>query len=119
MLEFIKVDFEFSDDRGVLKQLCHDGWCQVNYLFTKKGVFRGNHYHKENQEAFYIIDGEIDLVLEKDGKKEEYTVKTGDFFIIKPFVIHSMTFKKDTSMIALYDKGVEKDGKKDIFIPEK
>ena len=119
MLEFIKVDFEFSDDRGVLKQLCHDGWRQVNYLFTKKGVFRGNHYHKENQEAFYIIDGEIDLVLEKDGKKEEYTVKTGDFFIIKPFAIHSMTFKKDTSMIALYDKGVEKDGKRDIFVPEK
>ena len=36
-----------------------------------------------------------------------------------PFAIHSMTFKKDTSMIALYDKGVEKDGKRDIFVPEK
>lgn len=118
MLEFIKTDFEFKDERGELKQLCHDGWKQVNYLFTKKGVFRGNHYHKENREAFYIIDGEIELKLEKNGKVENYIVKTGDFFVFSPFVIHSMNFIKDTSMIALYDNGVEKNGKRDIFVPQ-
>lgn len=118
MLEFIKEDFNFEDNRGKLVQLCHDGWKQVNYLFTKEGVFRGNHYHKKNLEAFYIIDGEFELTLQKDGKTEKHTIKTGDFFIILPFVIHSMDFKKDTSMIAFYDIGVENCGEKDIFVPE-
>ncbi len=119
MIEYLKTDFDFSDNRGTLTQLCHDGWKQVNYLFTKAGVFRGNHYHKLNNEAFYIIDGEFVLTAELNGEKETYLIKTGDFFVIKSGVLHSIDFKKDTSMIALYDIGVEKEGKKDILILDK
>ncbi|HSQ98023.1 MAG TPA: cupin domain-containing protein [Rickettsiales bacterium] len=115
MIEYIKVDFDFADERGSLTQLCHDGWKQINYLSTKAGVFRGGHYHKLNKEAFYVVDGEFVLTTELDGKKEVYNIKKGDFFIVKPNVMHSMDFKKDTTMIALYDFGVEKDGIKDIY----
>lgn len=116
MIEFIKPDFSFQDERGALVQLCREGWKQINVTSTKAGVFRGGHYHKNNQEAFYIIEGEIEINLTKDGKQETVTVQSGDFFILKPYAVHSFNFKKDTVMVALYDKGVEEiNGQKDIY----
>ena len=116
MIEFIKPDFSFQDERGTLVQLCREGWKQINVTSTKAGVFRGGHYHKNNQEAFYIIEGEIEINLTKDGKQETVTVQSGDFFILKPYAMHSFNFKKNTVMVALYDKGVEEaNGQKDIY----
>ena len=55
LIEFIKPDFEFADDRGALTQLVHGGWKQVNYITSVAGAFRGNHYHLQNKEAFFIM----------------------------------------------------------------
>ncbi len=119
LFEFLTPDFSFKDTRGFLYQLCHDGWKQVNVSKTVAGTFRGGHYHKETKEAFFIIDGEISAVLKKNNKTENHIFKTNDFFIINPYVLHSFTFNKDTLMVALYDKGVEKqNGTKDIFKEE-
>ncbi|MCL2505220.1 MAG: cupin domain-containing protein [Alphaproteobacteria bacterium] len=119
MIERLKPDFEFSDERGCLVQLAHAGWEQINFLLTKAGVHRGGHYHKETREAFYVIDGELELTAKRDGQTEHHSFTTGDFFVIQPLISHSMTFAKDTRMIALYDKCVERaDGTKDIFTGE-
>lgn len=116
LIEFIKPDFCFTDERGALTQLCREGWKQINVTSSKAGVFRGGHFHKNNNEAFYIISGEIEIHLSKDEKEETVTVRSGDFFILKPFAVHAFTFKKDTLMVALYDKGVEEaNGQKDIY----
>lgn len=118
LIMFIKPDFEFSDDRGSLKQLVHNGWKQVNYITSVGKAFRGNHYHKENREAFYVIKGRFRLIVSTiDGSiKEEYEMKSGDFFIIDPMVVHSFDYLEDTDLISFYDKGVENEkGDKDIF----
>ena len=116
LFETLTPDFFFNDERGFLYQLCHDDWKQINVSKTIAGTFRGGHYHKNTKEAFFIIDGEVSVLLEKDHKKEEIIFKTGDFFLINPYVVHSFTFNKDSLMVALYDIGVEKqDGTKDIF----
>lgn len=119
LVEFIKPDFEFEDARGSLKQLVHNGWQQVNYITSVAGAFRGNHYHKENAEAFFVINGRFHLIAETLDKAqiEEYEMKTGDFFVIKPNINHSFDFVENTSLISLYSLGVEKpDGTKDIFV---
>ena len=36
MLRVIKTDFEFSDDRGTITQLIHDGYKQINVITSKK-----------------------------------------------------------------------------------
>ncbi len=118
-IEFLKPDFSFSDDRGDLVQLVHDGYKQVNVSRTKAGVKRGGHYHKQTVEAFFVASGEVLLTLTKDGQTEQVTVKTGDFFYFPPYVAHSFDFVKDTTLVALYDKPVElPDGSKDIFKAE-
>jgi quercetin dioxygenase-like cupin family protein len=118
LVKFIKPDFQFNDERGILVQLVHDGWKQINYISSKKGVVRGGHYHKNNKEAFYVVSGKFKLTVEGDNEiREGYNIKSGDFFIVEPFVRHSFYFEVDTILISFYDKGVE-DGlksSKDIY----
>lgn len=119
MITFIKPEFEFTDERGSITQLCHEKWSQVNFFTSKKGVFRGGHYHKLNREAFYIINGAIEIKLEKDNQIKTVTVKANDFFAIEPYTIHSFNFLENSLMITMYDLGVEnKDGTKDIYTKE-
>jgi len=118
LIEFIKPDFEFADDRGALTQLVHGGWNQVNYITSVAGAFRGDHYHLQNKEAFYVISGAFKLRLTHLETREttEYDIKAGDFFIIYPKVVHSFDYTAETALISLYDKGVElPDGTKDIL----
>ena len=118
LVEFIKTDFEFTDERGSITQLVHDGWKQVNYITTRAGVLRGNHYHKNNEEAFYVISGEFELELFdiNTQEKENHLIKTGDFFIIKRYLSHSFNFTKNTELISMYSNGVEEGDKKDIYV---
>lgn len=118
LIRFLKPDFEFTDARGSLTQLVHSGWNQVNYITSVAGAIRGGHFHKCNNEAFYVISGAFLLVVESSvGKeREEYTMKAGDFFTIPPLVTHSFEFTSDTTLISMYDHGVElPNGEKDIF----
>lgn len=112
MLKNIKTDFEFADERGTITQLIHEGYKQINVITSKKGIFRGGHYHKENSEAFYIVSGSLKLRI----NEQEYSFKAGDFFGIDPYDIHSFTFEEDTTLVSMYSNCVEKaDGTKDIF----
>lgn len=112
MLYTKKTDFEFSDDRGTLIQLIHEGYQQINVITSKQGVVRGCHYHKENDEAFYIISGS----LEVDVNGDKFTFHEGDFFGIEANDMHSFYFLEDTVLVSMYSKGVEKEnGEKDIF----
>ena len=116
MIEILKPDFEFNDDRGKLMQLLHGEIAQVNYVESNPSSLRGGHYHKLNKETFFMIDGEVTVTVKKDGKEETYTFKSGDMFSIDKNVIHSFDYKKHTTLIVTYDKGVElPDGEKDIY----
>ncbi len=112
MLKVIKTDFEFTDDRGTITQLVHTGYRQVNVITSKKGVLRGGHYHKENEEAFYIISGELEISV--NGQRQLF--HAGDFFGIEKNDLHSFRFLQDTTLVSMYSSGVEMpDGSKDIF----
>lgn len=116
MIEFLKPDFEFNDDRGKLMQLLHGEIAQVNYVESNPSSLRGGHYHKLNKETFFIIDGEVAVTVKKDGNEATHLFKSGDMFSIEKNVIHSFDYKKFTTLIVVYDKGVElPDGTKDIY----
>lgn len=116
MIEILKPDFEFCDERGKLLQLLHGECAQVNYVESNPSSLRGGHYHKLNKETFFIIDGEVDVTLRKYGNEKKYSFRSGDMFSIEKNVIHSFDYKKFTSLIVVYDKGVElPDGTKDIY----
>lgn len=116
LIEFIEPDFVFENENGILKQLVHDGWKQVNVIFSKKGSVRGGHYHKYNKEAFYVISGGFNLILWKDDRREEYEIVQGQFFSLSENVFHSFEYTEDTWLVSMYSNGVELgDEKKDIW----
>lgn len=116
----LEKDFTFKDARGSLDQLVHDGYKQINVLVTKSGVTRGGHYHKKCTEAFYLIEGTVEVELRryKDSLDERERVQfgAGDFFEIAPYIVHSMYFPLDCVMVQMYDVPVESEsGEKDIY----
>lgn len=117
LIEFLQTDFDFKDERGSLIQLVHKDWNQVNYITSLAGTIRGNHYHKVNQEAFFVIDGSFKLKLThiKTNENDEYIIEAGTFFKIMPDVSHSFEFLTNTQLISLYDKGVEQGEIMDIY----
>lgn len=116
LIEIIKPDFVYEDQRGSLTQLVREGYSQVNVIASKGQCVRGGHYHKQNQEAFYIVSGQLRLRVGKEQNQEEYTFQEGDMFVIPPFVWHDFEFITDTLLVSMYDNGVElSTGEKDIF----
>ncbi len=117
LVEIIKPDFIYEDERGLLAQLTHEPYGQINAVFTKKGAIRGNwHYHKTTKEAFFIVSGEVEVSLRLDEQEEKYTFKTGDMFIIPENVRHTFNYTEDTYLVAMYTSCVElTDGTKDII----
>jgi len=116
LIKFVKPDFVFENEAGSLKQLVHDGWKQVNVITSVAGAIRGKHYHKYNNEGFYIIQGSFKLIVWKGEEKEEYTIKTGDMFLIPPYVFHTFDYIDNTVLVSMYSDGVElSETEKDIW----
>lgn len=112
MLQIIKTDFHFEDERGTIDQLIHDGYRQINVITSKKGVVRGGHYHKQNDEAFYVISGKLTVTV----NEETRTFSAGAFFGIEANDMHSFVFEEDTLLVSMYSNGVElPDGTKDMY----
>ena len=116
LIEFVKPDFNFEDERGSLTQLFRNGWNQVNYISSEKGSVRGGHYHKKNSEMFFIISGDIKLTLKdiKSFNTEEYILTKGDMFVIRKDISHNFEFISQWQLITAYDNGVETDSGMDI-----
>lgn len=116
LIEFMTPDFKFENENGLLVQLVHDGWKQVNAIFSKGNGVRGGHYHIYNKEAFYIISGTFILTVWKDDQKEIYEIKAGDMFLINEGVFHIFEYLEDTWLISMYSNGVEiNENEKDIW----
>lgn len=116
LINYIKPDFVHQDERGGLYQLVSKGYTQVNYIYSKADMVRGGHYHKLNKEIFFVIRGSFRLVLESDIEKEEYIMKSGDFFEIEKGIRHTFGYLEDTELISMYDLGVElENDEKDIY----
>lgn len=116
LVRITKPDFVFDNESGRLTQLVHDGWKQVNVILSNAGCTRGGHYHKYNDEAFYIISGSFRLTLYRDGVSESHEFIQNEMFVIPSYVSHEFLFHEDTLLVSLYSNGVESsDTDKDIW----
>lgn len=119
LIRTMEPDFVFQNHCGQLTQLVRDGWKQVNVITSVAGCTRGGHYHKFNHEAFYVVQGSFLLEVCKDGVRESYEFSAGDMFEIPPYVAHTFTYRAETILVGMYDRGVElSETEKDIWVAE-
>jgi mannose-6-phosphate isomerase-like protein (cupin superfamily) len=109
-MKIIKPYKIFKDQRGTLVGIINDGkWEEINYLETEKNQTRGNHYHKNTEEMFYILDGTIKVIVKniKTKKKQEKTVKKGAIVLINPFELHTFISRTKCKWINVLSKKIE------------
>lgn len=63
----------------------------LGYLELKTGIARGHHYHKLRHESFYMLTGEVTMLLEElsSGKQEMTQIYAGDLALIQPGIAHA------------------------------
>jgi mannose-6-phosphate isomerase-like protein (cupin superfamily) len=119
MINRIPPYFIHNDIRGGIQGLLNFGtWEEVNYITSTANSIRGGHYHKKTSEAFFIIEGEINVITkniaDNDTNISEDLVKQGDCFIIEPMTLHTFNIINDAKWLNFLScKTKETD--KDIF----
>ena len=94
----------FKDNRGVISSIMVGGksWREINMITTKKGVVRGNHFHKETEEFLFLMKGKIqlDIVDAKTNEKFTQFIEKNQGVVIEPYEYHTITTLEDTTWIA-------------------
>ena len=116
MLRFVNRYFVHTDERGSIQGLINEGtWKELNIISSDAGVVRGNHYHKNTQELFIILEGEIDVQTQRvseghpEGKPSVYHVKAGDVFWVEPMTNHVFTPRTSSKWINALSEPVDKE----------
>ena len=97
------------DERGEFLGITRESWAEVNFIETRANQVRGNHYHKETRELFFIISGEIEVVIDdlKSGKHLELSFGKGDVFIIEPYELHTFRTVTDAQWINMLSQAMD------------
>lgn len=105
-MQKLSTYFKRLDERGGFWGITQERWAEVNFIETAAGQVRGKHYHKETRELFFIISGEIDIVVEdlRSGERFEMTVTKGDVFIIEPYELHTFRTKTDAQWLNMLSR---------------
>jgi dTDP-4-dehydrorhamnose 3,5-epimerase-like enzyme len=111
MIRF-KPTFEFEDEKGILREVIRrDNFKQMNEAIRHKGQSSGHHYHKVDEELFYIISGRMNVEITniKTKEKTEFTAGPKEGFIVEPNEVHSFFYPEDTILIAMHSLPFDKD----------
>jgi mannose-6-phosphate isomerase-like protein (cupin superfamily) len=111
MIKIIDRYFTHKDERGTIEGLIHTGlWGEINLITSKVNTKRGNHYHIKTTEVFIILDGEIEVILQKVkdkkliGMEEKTHVVGGDIFIVNPMTNHIFDIIQESRWINVMSK---------------
>jgi hypothetical protein len=59
----------FEDDRGIIKDIiAHEPVDGITVIGSKKGVVRGNHYHKDTIQWVYLLSGKMQSLTRMEGE---------------------------------------------------
>lgn len=123
----------FKDSRGILVEFIneldleknHLPFGQVYYLsFEGKGIVRGNHYHLHSSEAFCVVYGEVEIIIEDIETKERISkvLKANNMEVFKiyigPKVAHVIKSLSDFAMLISYSSVVYDPNDEDKYFYE-
>lgn len=86
--------FRGGDDRGEVAMIISNS--VINHIelaeFSRSGIKRGFHFHKEYLERLYLISGTISMsacLASTPSIKKEFTIHAGEIVTIYPMVAHA------------------------------
>ncbi|MBO4401971.1 MAG: dTDP-4-dehydrorhamnose 3,5-epimerase family protein [Selenomonadaceae bacterium] len=120
-MKILEHYMSFADGRGQILGIIQQGnWQEMNYITTRAGVVRGNHYHEKTVELVFIVEGRIKLSV-RDVRKSEpsatFEFMSGDAFIIEPYENHIVETQVDSAWINMLSRAMNEEHGKDIVQP--
>lgn len=84
---------------------------EVNDVYVKVAKIKGEdipwHNHKNEDEAFFILEGE--LLFEEEGK-DSFTMTQGDFYVVKQGINHRVSAEKECQIMLIENKSTAHTG---------
>ena len=111
-VEFLEKYVIHEDSRGGFLGIINKyTWGELNYIHTRAGVERGNHYHRYTKELFYILSGEIEVHVKNIVTHEEhqFRAKPHMVFIIDPYVVHTFTTIEDSTWLNMLSHRIDEE----------
>ena len=99
-----KIKTATRDDRGNISDIFYKHPVDhVAIINSKKGVFRGDHYHKQTIQHMYMTKGSLRYyykkVKEGNEKVKSVVVKEGEMVTTPPNEVHSLEILEDNQFI--------------------
>ena len=90
---------------------------EVNEVYVKVAKIKGEdvpwHNHANEDEAFFILDGQ--LLFEEEGK-EPFTMQKGDFYVIKKGINHRVSSTEECQIMLIENKSTAHTGEVESHI---
>ena len=88
----------FEDGRGTIKDvLIRQPIDAITIIRSKKGVVRGNHFHKDTTQWVYVQSGQLRSLTQKDNEPVvEQIVNPGDLLVAEPWEKHVLVAIEDS-----------------------
>jgi len=98
-----------ADARGKFCAITRENWAEVNYIETRAGQVRGNHYHRNTRELFFIISGEIEVTIthQQSGERQVLELEKGDLLLVEPLEIHVFRTKTDAEWLNMLSEALD------------
>ena len=100
-----KIKIATEDSRGNISDIFYNHPIDhVAVINSKKGVFRGDHYHKLTTQHIYMTKGSLRYYYRKlnegDDKIKSVVVKEGEMVTTGPNEVHALEILEDNQFIA-------------------
>lgn len=102
-MEFKKLEVNFQDDRGIIKDiLVKQEIDSVTVITSKAGAVRANHYHKDTIQWTYVMEGKVQYLYRAEGQKtKEVILNKGEMVKSDVMEAHSLKALEDSSLLIL------------------
>ena len=99
----VKIPQEFSDNRGIIRNIADGSFSDVAVIESKKGSIRANHIHSGDWHICYLVYGQMEYSWADsiESKPRKILILKGELFFTPPKVPHRMMFLEDSCFIAV------------------
>ena len=103
-MKITRLKIAHADARGSIRDILDNvPLNSITILTSKKGVIRGNHYHKKTVQWTYLLSGSVRYFARpvKGGQTRSAVLKPGDLAVSLPWEAHTVVALEDCEFLAI------------------
>lgn len=119
----VSVPQEFSDDRGLIRNVADGTLGDVAVIESNSGSIRANHYHREDWHLCYLISGAMEYAWKdslSDEKSHKKVITPSQMIFTPAMTPHRIKFLEDSIFLSISKLSrISKNYENDTFKIEK